>query len=414
MAVRKGVTPTPDNRIASKVSRGGADRNSLIKLGAPAFLVPLNTFDRHLLREWLSIFCLMLALMCGLLLVHVMLDDFRDLHESGARAADLLRYIVVTIPGFLTVTLPIVLLTSTLYVLGKLHKANELSAMRAAGVGFGRLMAPIWLVGVLFCALSWWLNASVVPWSVERARSMKEEFQFRKQAKVASADQIGLVFSVGYDNSVDRRMWFFNRYSKFTGKAYGVFVTEMDVRRRETSRVAASEGWYDEKLHGWVFVDGRVMTFDPDKDAEKGENMSSVPFERRFYPRYQEDPKLMMLIDRRPIDLSFNELGQLMDYFSSDNNSKGVPYAVRYYELVADVLSPLILIAIAIPFAVTGVRVNPVVGVSKSIVLFFVYFLLKSLAEALATKQLVDPGVAAWLPDIGMAALAAVLFSRLR
>jgi lipopolysaccharide export system permease protein len=386
----------------------------LIKTVRPAFLRPLNTFDRHLLREWLSILCLMLVLMCGLLLVQVMLNDFRDLHEAGAHTADLLRYIVVAIPGFLTVTFPIVLLLSTLFVLGKLHKANELTAMRNAGVGFGRLMAPIWIVGILCCAVSWWLNASVVPWSVEKARSMKEEFQFTKQAKVAAADQVGLVFSVGFDNAAGRRMWFFNRYSKFTGKAYGVYVTEMDARRRETSRVAAREGWYDDQLHGWVFLDGRVMTFDPDKDPEKGENMSSVPFARQFYPRYQEDPRLMMLIDRRPIDLSFNELRQLIDYFSTDNNPKGVPYAVRYYELVADVLSPLILIAIAIPFAVTGVRVNPVVGVSKSIGLFFLYFILKSLAEALATKQLIDPATAAWLPDIGMAALACILFGRLR
>ena len=356
----------------------------------------------------------MLVLMCGLLLVQVMFDDFRDLHEAGAHILDLARYIVVAIPGFRAVPVPIVLLLSTLFVLGKLHKANELTAMRTAGVGFGRLMAPIWIVGLLCCAVSWWLNASVVPWSVEKARSMKEEFQFRKQAKVAAADQIGLVFSVGFDNVEGRRMWFFNRYSKFTGKAYGVYVTEMDARRRETARVAAREGWYDEKLHGWVFVDGRAMTFDPDKDPEKGEAMSSVPFARRFYPSYQEDPRLMMLIDRRPIDLSFNELSQLIDYFAADRNPKGVPYAVRYNELIADVLSPLILIAIAIPFAVTGVRVNPVVGVSKSIGLFFVYFILKSVAEALATKQLIDPAAAAWLPDIGMTALAAILFGRLR
>jgi lipopolysaccharide export system permease protein len=389
-------------------------RNSLIKGGAPAFLARLNTFDRHLLREWLSILGLMLVLMCGLLLVQVMLNDFRDLHEAGAHLADLLRYIVVAIPGFLAITLPIVILTSTLFVLGKLHKANELTAMRAAGVGFGRMMAPIWLVGLLCCALTWWLNASVVPWSVEKARSMKEEFQFRKEAKLATADRIGLVFSVGFDNAEGRRMWFFNRYSKFTGKAYGVYVTEMDARRRETSRIAAREGWYDASLHSWVFVDGRAMTFDPDKDPEKGENMSSVPFARQFVSRYQEDPRLMMLIDRRPIDLSFNELRQLIDYFASDGNPKGVPYEVRYYGLIADVLSPLILIAIAIPFAVAGVRVNPVVGVSKSIGLFFVYFILKSLAEALATKQLIDPALAAWLPDIGMAALAGYLFSRLR
>ena len=64
--------------------------------------------------------------------------------------------------------------------------------------------------------------------------------------------------------------------------------------------------------------------------------------------------------------------------------------------------------------SVSGVRVNPAVGVSKSIGLFFLYLVLKNLAESLATKGVIDPGLAAWLPDIGMTCLAVALFVRLR
>jgi lipopolysaccharide export system permease protein len=352
---------------------------------------------------------LALVLGCGLLLVQVMYDDFRDLHEAGARAKDLGAYVLVAIPGFLAVTLPIVLLVSTLFDLGRLHKSNELTAMRAAGIGFGRLMAPIWIVGLLCCGLSWWLNGSVVPWSVEKTRLMKEDFQFKKQAQVLAADRIGAVLSVGFNSPDARRMWFFNRYSKFTKRAYGVFVTEMDVRRRVTRRVVTGEAWYDPAEHGWVFINGSETTFNSSEVVD-----STTPFSRRLFPRFQENPDLMMLIDRRPIDLSFTELRQLVDYYSSQNNPKAIPYSVRYYSLIADILGPLIVIAIAIPFAISGVRVNPAVGVSKSIGLFFLYLVLKSLAESLATKQLIEPAVAAWLPDVGMAALAVYLFARLR
>jgi lipopolysaccharide export system permease protein len=370
----------------------------------------LNTFDRHLLREWLTILGIAVVLACGLLLVQVMYDDFRDLHEAGARIRDLALYVLVAIPGKLALVLPIVLLVSVLFVLGKLHKANELTAMRAAGVGFCRLMAPIWLVGLICCAVSYWLNSYVVPRSVEKARVMKEGFQFKKQAQSTTEDLIGAVYSVGFDNPYPRRMWFFNRYSKYTQKAYGASVTEMDVRGRETSRIVASEAWYDEAQRGWVFKDGRDMGFDPDKR----ENVSTVPFALKLVTRFQENPRLMMLIDRRPIDLSSTELRELIDYLSSENNPKSIPYAVRYYSLIADILGPLIVIAIAIPFAASGVRVNPAVGVSKAISLFFLYIALQNLAAALATKQLVDPGLAAWLPNIGMTGLAVILFSRLR
>jgi lipopolysaccharide export system permease protein len=87
---------------------------------------------------------------------------------------------------------------------------------------------------------------------------------------------------------------------------------------------------------------------------------------------------------------------------------------VRYFSLMADILTPLIVIAIAIPFAAAGVRVNPAVGVSKSIGLFFLYLALQNMAASLATKHLVDPALAAWLPNIGMTGLALFFFSRLR
>jgi lipopolysaccharide export system permease protein len=60
------------------------------------------------------------------------------------------------------------------------------------------------------------------------------------------------------------------------------------------------------------------------------------------------------------------------------------------------------------------VRVNPAVGVSKSIGLFLLYYVMANLASSLATKEIVEPDVAAWLPNIGMTALATWLFARLR
>ena len=205
-------------------------------------------------------------------------------------------------------------------------------------------------------------------------------------------------------------MWFFNRYSRFTKHGYGVSVSELDGQRRETTRFVAAEAWYEEKRKGWVFQDGRELTFAP----ETGELLGSVPFAERVKENYREDPQLMLLIDRRPVDLSLHEIRELIDYLEAERNPKAVPYAVRYFGLIADTLVPLLVIAMAIPFTVTGVRVNPAVGVSKSIGLFFLYYVMANLAASLATKQVVDPAVAAWLPNVGMGALALWFFSRMR
>jgi lipopolysaccharide export system permease protein len=374
------------------------------------FIASVNTFDRYLLREWLQILGLVLAATCGLLLVQVLYDDFRDLRDMGARGSVLGRYLVVTMPSFLAVVLPLALLVSLLYVLGKMQRANELTAMRAAGVGFARLTAPVWVVGLIACGISWWINTTVVPWSVEESRATKEELEFRHQSSELPVDRVGAVNSVAFDNPIEHRMWFFNRFSKSTGRGYGVSVSDLDPTRRELSRITAGEAWFDPVRNGWVFKDGRELTFEP----ESGELIASKPFEERFEATYREQPSLMLLIDRKPSHLSLWELRELVAYLRDEESPKLALYAVRYYSLIADFIGPLIVIAIAIPFAVTGVRVNPAVGVSKSIGLFFLYYIFTSFSTTLAAKGFVEPVVGAWLPHAGMALLALWFFVRLR
>ena len=355
---------------------------------------------------------LVLAAMCGLLTVHVFYDEFRDLRDLGAGSGTIWTYVGVRIPGFLSAVLPVALLVSLLYALGRLHRANEITALRAAGVGFARLTAPIWVVGVLCCGLSWWLNTTLVPWSVEESRAIKEELEFRRQeSRGERPDRVGAVYSVAFDNRDARRIWFLNHYSTQTKRAYGVSVSELDPQRREVTRILAAEAWLDPERKGWVFQNGRTLTFNP----ENGELIGSKPFDApRFAENYRENPEIMMLVDRKPSDLLLRELRALMAYLEIADSPKLVRYAVRYYSLLANTLGPLIVIAIAIPFAISGVRVNPAVGVSKSIGLFFLYYVLSNVGTSLATNGYLDPLAAAWVPHAGMALLALWLFARLR
>ena len=333
---------------------------------------------------------------CGLLMIHVALDDLRTIREAGARGIDLVKYFLVTMPSFMALALPLVILISLLFVLGKLHRANELTAMRAAGVGFPRMMAAVWLVGILCCGLSWWLNASVVPWSVVQSRALQESFELKReeQQKNITGDRIGAIYSVGFDNPIDRRMWFFPSTATANLRVVPTesrFQNSMSAAGKRNASLLPRPGRTTSARGGWVFTNGRVITFDVDSDVKMA---STVPFAELYVQKYDEQADLMLpLIDRRRRStFRCTELGRLVDYFAVNNNPKGIPYAVRFYGLIADILGPLIVIGLAIPFAVTGMRVNPAVGVSKSIGLFMLYYVLENIAGSLAAKNIFGSG----------------------
>lgn len=370
----------------------------------------MTLFDRYLLGEWLKMLGLMLAATMGLLMMAALYDNLRDFLQIGVGFGDVLLYYLTLMPSQLSVVLPLSMLLSLLFVLGKLHRNNELMAVRTAGLNIFATTRALWVAGVVLCGVSFLLNARVVPWSVEASRSLREGFEFRAESKTAPAATIGLVSAVAFDNQRQNRMWFINRYSRFSGIAYGVSVSELSATRREKTRIIAREGIYDATRRAWTFRDGQQMWFDP----EQGEVQRTALFAEKTVPYFTEDPTLMLLIDRWPGDLSFNELRRITEYFTNDDNPKLVRYEMRYYSVLFNTLGPLIIIAIAIPFALSGVRVSPAVGVSKSIGLFFVYYVLVNLALALGEKGLLEPAWAALMPNLTMTGLATYFFGRMQ
>lgn len=370
----------------------------------------MTLLDRYLLREWLKILGLLLCATTGLMMMASLYDDFRDLLELNVGLGEVLKYYAALMPSQLSVVLPLSLLLSLLFVLGKLHRNNEITAIRAAGLNIFSTTRVLWLAGLVLCGVTLLLNAYIVPRSVERSRGLKESYRIQAELKKPMTSSVGMVPSVTFDNPRANRMWYINRYSRVAKTAYGVTVSELDAQRREKTRIMAREASYDAEKGQWSFRDGREVWF----DVEAGEVMRSRAFDRKTMPHFNEDPKLMLMLSLKPSELSFFELERIVDYFTAEDNPKVTRYAVRYYGLLADTLGPLIILAIAVPFAVSGVRVSPVVGVSKSIGLFFAYYLLASFASLLGASGYFDPLWAACLPNLAMVGVGAYLFGRLR
>jgi lipopolysaccharide export system permease protein len=314
----------------------------------------------------------------------------------------------VKLPSYLAVVLPLAILLSLLYALGTLHRNLEITALRAAGLGLGRITRSIWVVGVLLCVLMGMLNATIIPWSVEESRVVWSSLEHRAEVQRRTADRVGASTLVAFDNRAEQRLWFMNRYSRFTGRGYGVMVSELDEMRRETLRLTAREAEPDPAGLGWIFREGRETWLDP----ATGEVLRTRAFAERRAPHYTEDPDVMLVFDVKPDDLSFRELRRLLAHHRAEDNPKIAAYAVRYYGMLANTLGPLIIIAIAVPFAVAGVRVSPAVGVSKSLGLFLVYFILLKISTALGARGVVEPWLAALAPNLIMLGVGAVFFVR--
>lgn len=352
--------------------------------------------------EWGRAFLLSFGVIFGILLLEDVFNNLKDLLDFGAGLGEILRYYLVLTPSLLPTVIPVSFLVSVLASLGNLHRHGEVIAMRGLGMSLWRITRPLWAAATTLAAVVFLLNAEWVPWSVEESRRIWENQSFSHQAGTASPEEIGVVHNLAFHNGRDGRLWFINRFSEYTLRAYGITLSRVDGNLRESERIVAREGYFDDIAGHWVLQDGRRMTV----DQPSGEVVRSIPFADLSLPEVRDDPTLMRFLEKRPSDLSFRELSWLLEMLPPSSNPRARRYQVQYLNSIATPFYCLFAVGLGIPFAVAGVRVNPMVGTSKAVILFFAYYVVSSLAAMLGTRAAVGPWVAVAVPPAIMLLLS--------
>ncbi|MBR6798243.1 MAG: LptF/LptG family permease [Opitutales bacterium] len=360
--------------------------------------------DRHILWEWLKIFAMALIAMIGMLLISAIYNNLEDLLTWGVSTAESVEFFAMIAMGFLPIVIPVSLLVSLLFALGHLHKNQELTAMRAAGLGIFRITRALWIAGAALSFLMLALNASLVPYATERAATILSEGELKYRESKGDFNRASVRGeTLFFNNASARRNWYIANYNPYTHKAYGMNVYTYDERGRITHALVSETASFDEASRTWTLKNGKELFY------ENGQLLRQPKFSERKESEFSENPSLMALIGRKTSDLSLPEIRQILNETDAQSNPRISEYEVYYNSVLASPFCCLIVVGIAIPFAVAGVRVNPMVGVSKSIGLFAAYYLLTNIFNMLGASQWLPPVVAAWAPNLLMFAYAIYL-----
>lgn len=368
----------------------------------------MRLLDRYIFLEWLKVFIITLGVTLGILIMHDMYSNLGKLINWGADSSEIILFYLLLIPTLVPVVLPISLLMSLIYVLGALHRNNEITAMRSAGMNIFSITRSLWLAGIALSALMLWLNADLIPNCTERSRTLYDNIHFEQELKqTKDAARVGVVGQLCFNSRKDGRLWFMNSFSQATNEGRGVRVSVLDKSGRESSCVMARKAVYDDLDKNWFFVDGKEITFDDNHRA-----IAERVFDKKVYKNFKEEPRIMVLSMRRQKDLSLFEAQTLLDSIGDKSSAEALPYLVRWYSIWASCFACIIVVAIAIPFSVAGVRTNPMVGVSKTFGLFFLYYIIDNIMTAMGGRGIISPAIAAILPVAAMFIFALILYRK--
>ncbi len=381
----------------------------------------MRLLDRYLLRELLVPLAYCLG---GFLIFWISFDVFSELshfQEEKLGLEQITRYYAFKVPEFLVLIVPITLLLALLYALTNHARHNELTAVRAAGVGVIRLSLPYLVVGLLVSLGLFALNEFWVPQSSQAADGIRSG-----QKSAEASGHSGLWhYNLFFRNARDGRIWRIGAYNIDTFEMRNPQV-EWALADESRRTLIASNAVRRDAI--WVFYEVLELTYPSRASTNTPLSTNDVMFQMHTnvleVPEFSETPaqirseikirSLSSVKAAKEIQLSVSEI---LDYLHLHPVLTPRDRALLHTQLQGRLAAPwtsLVVVLIAIPFGATFGRRNVFVGVASSIFIVFAYFVLLKLGLALGTGGYVPPWLAAWSPNFVFAGVGLVLTRRFR
>ena len=361
-----------------------------MRLGMPRAL------DRYVFFEWLKIF-LTTALGFPILTIDIDLTDNLEkyLARDLSRGAIALSYFY-WLPESMFLVLPAAVLFATVFSIGSFTRHAEITAAKASGISFYRLIAPI-LVGAAGAALFTLGLGEVVPHANAMRSDLLEESEATQgtdRYNFVYAAEGGRVYKAGSLSVPHAEMRSFQIERKGSGPDYPTFVVS-----------ATRASW--KPRAGWMLRTGTahvISTAGPDV---------AISFDSLHDKEMKEAPADLLASSRSPHEMGYRDLSRFikaLERSGGDTNELKVERALK----VAIPLACLVIALFGAPLATSTQRGGAAYGIGISLATTIIYLMMIQLTKAVGGKGLLPPELAAWLPNVIFAIAGFILLSRTR
>jgi lipopolysaccharide export LptBFGC system permease protein LptF len=360
----------------------------------------------YVAREFLLPLVCCLIGFTALFLFSSVFDDLPDfLQRSGAvvgSRAQIALYFLLLQPANMVNVLPMSVLLASCFVVSRMGRHHELSAMRSAGIDLVRLALPIWLLAVVLCGVSFWIGEFAGPRCTARAARIYEAYtetpeRLRRQAKLI------------YHNASGRRDWFFEVFQA-NGVSESIFVKQFSATDTIEWELRADTVEYRDGR--WLFSGCEIVPFDP---------VSQLPIEdsRQRLALYEaheldETPDRILNHVRSTEHLSVRGiLAMLAANPDLPGHLRRSLRATLWFRLVSS-LSCLVGALFGVGLSITRERGSAMRGFAYAVGLMVLYYVVGEIGLVLARKGHLPVVAGACLPALAFVVAGALIVQRRR
>lgn len=325
----------------------------------------------YVLRETTPLYILGVAAFCLMLSIDLMVSWANFLIRNNATLAQVGKLMMLKLPYFLHLTLPISTIFAVLLGTGRLAKDSELKAAYSLGTSPVRLLQPLLLLGLLVSAITLFNNGYLEPVAEPAYDELVNSFYY-------SVPPAATQNNVAY-RTLQGDIFYAGRIQALQDNRAKAELSGILIRQKDGTTITASSGLWDSDSKTWLLYDAQkvaentliqdtiTLTFEIPNDATSNLTENEQLTLTQLWQRLQQQ----------------RALGADM---------KESLYA--FHKRIADALTALIFVLIA---GVLGLELHGrAAGFGWTIVLIVLFWALWTLSGQLFRENVLSPVPAAY------------------
>lgn len=348
--------------------------------------MPRSLINRYLLRELLGPIFLCLLVFTMVLLAGRIVRLAELVINKGVPLGDIFTLFLALLPPFLAIALPLAFLMGVMLGMGRLSADSETIALKAAGIGLGRLARPVFTLAcgcaLLTGLIAWW----GAPWGNRAFRGTLFDITSKKASIVVQPQLFIKQFGnlILYANGVDDG----------TGEMRGVFIVEQKGNDERALLIVADSGrMLSDPVEETITLRLQDGTLHRQGTSGNGDAYQVIRF-----VRYDIRPDLSPALaearqpKRRPKEMSFSELRER----AAGGERNALAARAELHRRLCAPLAPLLFTLFALPFSIRSQRSGRGSGFIAGLLIYLGYYFLTSLAETLTADAGLHPLLTFW------------------
>jgi lipopolysaccharide export system permease protein len=356
----------------------------------------VKLLDRYVIRNFLQVYFYCIAGFVSIWLIFDVSDNISTFIDQHIGLSLVARYYATQIPQVFIILLPVSLLLSLLFTLGRMSRANEIVSMLTAGISLPRVLLPLFGIGLLTVAATMALNYSLAPHAELARKAILAEAQSRPGRYIQ-----GQVFR----NRTDLRTWFVQNFLHGSNTFNNVQVLQQDANDNIVTSYITSRALYHPETKTWELQNAKVVHYDSSGNIVDEQINPSLTIEH-----WSETPFRLGSANVQAESLSLPELREYLHFNGDFPATLLAPFRTHLQYRLALPWTCLVVVLMAAPLGIGYSRRGVLGSVAIAIVLVFLHgYLFTHLFLALGEGHHIPAWVAAWMPNIVFTAVGLYL-----